>query len=300
MSIAQRVFHGKFGRVALLDMSQPLVTHSHQECHVLVKAAGADTFFNVNGHQVPLTDRSAVLVNAWQPHFYDHQPGAEFTQILALYIEPSWLADAQQSLTLSGHPDFFSQPSIQLNSKNRAMADCLIAEAYSSGMVPCDRMEFLLFDFLIELIEGYSQWHHLRRLGIPTRQSFRDARIRRACHYLQNHLNDPDCIANAARAGGLSRAHFFTLFRQDTGMTPMLMLNYARMRKAFIWLEHERTGTLGKLAESLGFSEQGHFTRFFQQHIGAAPSQYSRVIDSYSYRPTTSDGILANHIRDSR
>ena len=29
-------------------------------------------------------------------------------------------------------------------------------------------------------------------------------------------------------------------------------------------------------------SEQGHFTRFFQQHIGAAPSQYRRVIDSYA------------------
>ena len=65
-------------------------------------------------------------------------------------------------------------------------------------------------------------------------------------------------------------------------MTPMLMLNDARMRQAFSWLEQERTGTLGKLAENLGFSEQGHFTRFFQQHIGASPSQYRRVVDSYS------------------
>ncbi|MCQ4313588.1 AraC family transcriptional regulator [Pseudomonas stutzeri] len=282
MSIAQRVFHGKFGRVALLDMNRPLVTHSHHECHVLVKAAGADTFFNVNGRQVPLTDRCAVLVNAWQPHFYDYQQGSEHTQILALYIEPAWLADAQQSLALSGHPEFFSQPCIELSSKNRAMADRLIAETYSSGLVPLERIEFLLFDFLIELIEDYSQWRQLCRLGIQTRQGFRDARVRRACDYLQTHLDDPQCIANAARAGGLSRAHFFTLFRQDTGMTPMLMLNDARMRQAFSWLEHERTGTLGKLAENLGFSEQGHFTRFFQQHIGASPSQYRRVVDSYS------------------
>lgn len=281
MSIAQRVFHGKFGRVALLDMDKPLVTHSHHECHVLVKAAGADTFFNVNGRQVPLTDRSAVLVNAWQPHYYDYQPGAEYTQILALYIEPAWLADAQQSLALSGHPEFFSQPCIELSGKNRAMADRLIAQAYSSGLVPLERIEFLLFDFLIELIEDFSQWRHLRRLGMPARHGFADARIRRACEYLQTHLDDPDCIANAALAGGLSRAHFFTLFRQNTGMTPMLMLNDARMRQAFRWLERERSGTIGVLAERLGFSEQGHFTRFFQQHIGASPSQYRRVVDSY-------------------
>lgn len=36
MSTAQRVFHGEFGRVALLDMDQPLVTHSHHQCNVLV------------------------------------------------------------------------------------------------------------------------------------------------------------------------------------------------------------------------------------------------------------------------
>lgn len=281
MSTAQRVFHGKFGRIALLDMDRPLVTHSHRECHVLVKAAGADTFFNVNGRQVPLTDRSAVLINAWQPHYYDFQPGAEQTQILALYIEPTWLAEAQQSLALSAHPAFFVQPSIELSSKNRALADRLIAEACSTGLVPRERVEFLLFDFLIELIEDFSQWQHLRRLGMQALPGFRDGRIRRACDYLQQHIEDPDCIGNAAQAAGLSRAHFFSLFRKDTGMTPTLVLNDARMRHAFLWLERERTGTLGQLTERLGFSEQGHFTRFFRQHIGASPSQYRRVVDSY-------------------
>ncbi len=165
MSIAQRVFHGSFGRVALLDMDRTLVTHSHHECHVLVKAAGADTFFNVNGRRVPLTDRHAVLVNAWQPHFYDHQAGAGPTQILALYIEPAWLAEIQHSLALSAHPGFFSQAGIELNSKNRRLADYLIAEAYSPDLVPRERIESLLFDFLIELIEDHSEWRQLRRLG---------------------------------------------------------------------------------------------------------------------------------------
>lgn len=74
MSIAQRVFHGKFARVALLNMDRPLVTHTHSECHVLVKVSGRDTYFNINGRRVPLADRTAVLVNAWEPHFYDPSP----------------------------------------------------------------------------------------------------------------------------------------------------------------------------------------------------------------------------------
>ncbi len=110
MSIAQRVFHGRFGRVALLNMDRSLVIHTHSECHVLIKVSGKDTYFNVNGRRVPLSDRTAVLVNAWEPHFYDPQPGGEATVILALYIEPAWLATAQQSLALSGRPDFFPIP----------------------------------------------------------------------------------------------------------------------------------------------------------------------------------------------
>ncbi|MDX1817975.1 MAG: helix-turn-helix domain-containing protein, partial [Marinobacter sp.] len=39
--------------------------------------------------------------------------------------------------------------------------------------------------------------------------------------------------------------------------------------------------TLGNLSDSLGFSSQGHFTRFFRRHIGASPSQYHRTIDVY-------------------
>ncbi|WP_434652509.1 helix-turn-helix transcriptional regulator [Pseudomonas sp. R3-56] len=282
MSIAQRVLHGKFGRVALLNMDRALVTHTHSECHVLLKVCGEDTYFNVNGRRVPLADRSAVLVNAWEPHCYDPQPGAGNTLILALYIEPAWLATAQQSLALSARPDFFEYPCIDLSLKLRTLADILIAEMHGYALVPKERIEFLLFDFLIQLIEDFSQWRQLWRQGAPSHGGFRDARIRRGTAYLLEHLEEPDLIDNAARASGLSRAHFFALFKKDTGMTPTLLVNDARMRRAFTWLEHERSGTLGLLSESLGFSEQGHFTRFFRQHIGASPSQYRRVVDSYT------------------
>jgi AraC-like DNA-binding protein len=283
MSVAQRVFHGNFGRVALLNMNNSLVMHAHSECHVLVKVAGDDTFFNVRGRQVPLTDRNAVLVNAWEPHYFDYQAGAGNTLILALYIEPAWLATAQQSLALSSRPDFFAQSSMELSTQNRNLADRLIAEMHSLGLVPQERIEFYLFDLLIQLIEDSSQWRHLCRMGARTANEYRDARVRKGTEYLLNHLDDLAPIDNAAKFCGLSRAHFYSLFRKETGMTPNLLLNATRMQRAFSWLDSERSGTLGLLSESLGFSEQGHFTRFFKHHIGASPSQYQRVVDSYPH-----------------
>ncbi len=93
MSTAVNILQGRFGRVALLDMDKPLVTHAHHHCHVLIKASGADTYFTVRDRLQPLTDASAVLVNAWEPHAYSHhREGGPRTVILALYIECAWLA----------------------------------------------------------------------------------------------------------------------------------------------------------------------------------------------------------------
>lgn len=281
MSSAHRILHGGFGRVALLDMDESLVPHAHSECHVLLKVSGEDTYFSVRDHRLPLTDRTAVLINAWEPHFYDHQSGAADTLILALYIEPSWLAALQSGLVLSGRPDFFSSPCIELTPRMRHHADLLIAAMFSFGLVPQDRLEELLFDLLIGITEKHSDWRHLSRLRVGIASDFYDARIRQASRFILDHPQGELDIEGIARLCGLSRAHFFTLFKKNTGMTPQMFANIGKMQMAFRCLSDNRTGTLGNLSESLGFSEQGHFTRFFRRHIGASPSQYQKVTDSY-------------------
>jgi hypothetical protein len=97
MSSAVKIFQGRFGRVALLDMSAPLVGHAHPHCHILLKAGGTDSAFRVRGEVAPLLDDTAVLVNAWEHHAYEHEaPAGANTLILALYIEPAWLAEIQR------------------------------------------------------------------------------------------------------------------------------------------------------------------------------------------------------------
>lgn len=56
-------------------MDRSLVTHTHSECHVLVKVSGEDTYFKVNGRRVRLAI-TAVLVVPRGAAFCDPQPGA--------------------------------------------------------------------------------------------------------------------------------------------------------------------------------------------------------------------------------
>ena len=82
-----------------------------------------------------------------------------------------------------------------------------------------------------------------------------------------------DCVA---REAGLSRPHFYKLFRKQTGITPNLFLNTLRMERAIESLTvSEKSVT--NIGFDLGFSSQASFTRFFTSNVGIAPSDYRRV-----------------------
>src|SRR4051794_7915888 len=132
MSNAVRIAHGSFGRVALLDMDQGLVHHAHPHCHVLVKAGGEDTQFSVGDDVADLTDDSAVLINAWEPHAYVHRPQASHTKILVLYIEPEWLGLFRRNWSASGGPGFFTSHAGGMTPQIRHVADEL-AQAMLAG-----------------------------------------------------------------------------------------------------------------------------------------------------------------------
>lgn len=286
MSTALRIFQGEFGRVALLDMDKSLVPHAHSQCHVLIKASGADTHFGVRDRHHLLSERSAVLINAWEPHFYAHRPDAPRTVILALYIEPAWLATIQNSLRLSAaRPDFFPQPCVEISPRIRALADDLIMEMLSPEEIPKDRVEALLFELMVAVIDPFSEWRNLADLIVSNRGYGYDPRIRRSISYIKANLGSPMDMDMLAREAHLSRAHFFTLFRRCTRISPNVFINMMRMERACHRLADHRSGTLGSLSAELGFSEQSHFTRFFRQHLGVAPSEYRRVVDVYGEQP---------------
>lgn len=281
MSNARRIFHGDFGRIALLEMDSSLIVHAHSECHVLIKVSGEDTFFSVSGCQVPLTDNKVVLVNSWEPHSYEHKPGAGHTTLLALYIDPLWLSKIQKSLLLSARPDFFANCCIELKPRHRKLADYLLSEILSFGIVQKETLELLILDFLLALIDDYSEWKYLSKCNGNNLPIDFDARVQRAIKYLLLNYADSNAIEKAAEFCGLSRAHFFMLFKQNRGITPNIFLSTIRMDKSLTWLGKVPSRTLSELSEELGFSEQGHFTRFFHRHIGATPSDYRRVLENF-------------------
>ena len=282
MTTALRIAQGEFGRLALLDMDTPLVSHAHSQCHVIFKASGADSAFYVSEERLPVSDRTAILVNAWEPHYFYSEPDFPRTVYLALYIEPRWLAALHDPLRLSGHPCFFPRPCVEITPHIRKLADDLIGELMSLVPMKQERLESALFDLMLAVSERFSALQSIESLVQPEGLQLPDSRIQRAITYIGEHLGQPLDVDRLAASAHLSRAQFFVRFRRRTGMTPHVYINTLRAETACRRLATEQGGTsVGRIAEELGFSDQGHFTRFIRGHIGVTPSEYRRVVQVY-------------------
>lgn len=288
MSIPLRLFHGDYGRVALLEMDAPLVSHAHQHCHLLIKVAGPDSSFMVRGKQYPLTDENAVLVNAWEEHAYLHELRGEGTNtvLLALYLEPSWLAKFSKFFANSHHPHFFEQPTIRLSRGLKQSIEKIVMELWWSDSISAERLESLLLELTLSFVDPRDAINPYFIQPSQISFAYMDPRIRRAMQLMRSSIEATQNLSEVAQAVNLSRSHFFELFRRCSGLSPLLYANVLRMEYAFNAFASS-DASLIDIGDELGFSAQSHFTRFFKQHQGVVPSLYRRQIERVGSRRTT-------------
>jgi len=103
-----------------------------------------------------------------------------------------------------------------------------------------------------------------------------DHRLKAVIGYMREHVNEPVNVEDVASTVNLSRAHLFSLFRDQLNTKPQVFWSAVRVEEAVRRLIHqEEPLTSGALA--LGFSTPGNFSRFFREHMGVSPSKFRRV-----------------------
>jgi transcriptional regulator GlxA family with amidase domain len=103
-----------------------------------------------------------------------------------------------------------------------------------------------------------------------------DFRVRKAIALMREHVGERISFDELAREVGLSRPHFFALFKEQTKLTPNVYWNTLRMQEALKQLQSEEP--LVAVACSLGFTTPGNFSRFFRDHAGVTPTLYREAV----------------------
>ena len=149
------------------------------------------------------------------------------------------------------------------------LADALVTGANYRVV---DRALNQLFDACFD-----DSWTRRGRSNLRVRpQTSIDFRVRKSLRLLNDGLPQGIELGDIARDVGLSRPHFFKLFRENTGLTPALYANTMRVERALDRLMSSHT-SITDIGYELGFSSQSHFTHFFSAHVGIAPTLYRTI-----------------------
>ncbi|TVO78751.1 AraC family transcriptional regulator [Sedimenticola selenatireducens] len=91
--------------------------------------------------------------------------------------------------------------------------------------------------------------------------------------YIDSNLNRKMLVRDLALLACMSPSHFFSVFREEMGVTPNQYITRKRLDHAKYLLE--RTGLpLSDVSVQTGFSSQSAFAHVFKQYIAMTPRQY--------------------------
>jgi len=203
-----------------------------------------------------------------------HESGGP-TRVLALHAAREWLRSSFPAVFEPAQGQPFLQPNETITPRIRQLADALAVEVLNDRFLSPERLEFMLQELLLSIIETYfARRRSAARLWSGSR--FEDTRIRRALALMRAHPNKELNMDQLASQVELSRSRFYDLFHVCTGFSPRAYLDMLCVETAISRLSSGR-GKIAEVAAELGFSAQSNFTRFFLNQVGVPPSEYRRA-----------------------
>ena len=249
-----RILEGRFGRLVLADFIPGELISAQADPAILMQPGDAEL----------------VFLNPGETY-----AGEAPARVLVLHAAGDWLRTSFPAVFGGAVLRPFVQPREPITPRIRRLADTLAIEVLNDRFVSAERLDFLLQELLLSIVETYLA---RRRVSSPAWRGsrFEDSRIRRALALLRARPNKELNMDELASQVGLSRSRFYDLFQLCTGFSPRAYLDMLCVETAISRLSSGQ-GKIAEVSAELGFSAQSNFTRFFLNQVGVPPSEYRRA-----------------------
>ena len=280
------LYTGDFGRIAVMMGVKGWVTHVHPAVAIVVWLEGETGDITIGCDKVRPSRGVAVGINALQPHSHEIPRSGEPGKLIAFYLEPNWL---WRRYGIDDATPFFADPAIavteDLREKVVQLVDRLTQPQAQRGDYLASTEE--LIDEMVTAVRTGNRRAERADCG----QRAVDPRIRRVIDLMRENVSRRICFDHLAAEAGLSRPHFFALFKEKTDVTPNVYWNMLRVNEACRML-HQDGHKMYALAADLGFTNEGNFSRFFRCHVGVSPLVYRSAVTGLGAAERDADALV--------
>jgi AraC-like DNA-binding protein len=272
MSDAIAVHHGTYGRCGLYNLNRSLPNHANLESHLIFFLNGETGYSTVDGRVYPMNEDTIVAVNPLQPHAGEYGRHGGESCVVALYIKPEWLMEMGDG---SG-PLRFESNVLRSTDEIRQLLDQVNQLIREPGTQELLHPLIYRLTRACLIASARAADHPCANKAPDSATRFTDPRIRKSLALIHEYLKDDVPPEHIAREVGLSRPHFYKLFREHVGVTPSVYQNALKIDVAIERL----TGSdmpVNSIGHELGFASPASFSRFFTANVGIPPVTYRRV-----------------------
>lgn len=242
---------------------QPFPSHFHEHYVIGVVESG-ERVLSCRGREYAIGEGSILLFHPGDSHACVQSDGGTL-DYRGINIAKETMLDLAEEITGKRELPGFSENVIEDEE-----AVCHLRSLHEMAMTGTGdfgKEEALLF-FLSYLIQNYGQ---------PFESCIPECRqeIEKACAYMERHFAGQVYLDQICRYAGLSKSTLLRAFTKEKGVTPYRYLETIRINEAKKLLAEGVRPV--ETAVRTGFSDQSHFSNYFNRFIGLAPGAYREI-----------------------
>lgn len=242
---------------------QPFPSHFHEH-YVIGFVENGERVLSCRDREYAIEEGSILLFNPGDSHACVQSDEGTF-DYRGFNISKEIMLDLAEEVTGKRELPRFSKNVIY--DEEAACHLRSLHEMVMKGTGEFKKEENLLF-LLSYLIQNYGQ---------PFESCIPECRqeIEKACEYMAGHFTERIYLDQICRHAGLSKSTLLRAFTKEKGVTPYRYLETIRINEAKKLLSEGIP--LVEAAIRTGFSDQSHFTNYFNFFLGLAPGTYREI-----------------------
>ena len=123
------------------------------------------------------------------------------------------------------------------------------------------------------VVDEHRGAHHVGRMPFHDLEECGDWRVERSIRLMRQNLGEPYAINRLAELIGSTVRQLDRAFARHAKASPQAVWRSMRLQHAR-WRLMNTTRTITQIAHECGFSDSGHFSRWFKREFGEAPRDY--------------------------